>query len=129
MDATASQIEVIAAACHSAWYAYTVLALGEEGDEWGCAPEWQKDSIRDAVRFWLSLGPDASDIERKSHENWMRQRLAGGWRFGPVKDTYAKTHPCLVDYSSLPETQRKKDTVVVQAFRAVSREVLKKGSS
>ena len=124
MSATSWQVEVIAAACHSAWYAYTVLALGEEGDEWGRAPAWQKESVRDAVRFWLSLGADTSDIERKSHENWMRQRLEAGWRLGPVKDVQARTHPCLVDYASLPEAQRRKDAVVVQAFRAVSREVL-----
>ncbi|WP_414639273.1 RyR domain-containing protein [Archangium sp.] len=126
VEATATQIEVIAAACHSAWYAYTVLALGEKGEEWLHAPEWQKESIRDAVRFWLRMGPAAVDIERKSHENWMRQRLDSGWRFGPSKDAEAKTHPCLVDYAELPESQRKKDTVVVQAFRAVSREVLKR---
>lgn len=122
---SAQQVEVIAAAVHAAWYAYTVLGLGEEGAEWGHAPAWQRESIRDAVRFWFKVGLEDPELEKLSHENWMRQRLAGGWRLGPMKDTVAKTHPCLVEYTELPEGQRRKDTVVVQAFRAVATEILK----
>lgn len=122
MELSAQAIEILAAACHSAWYAYSVLALGEAGQEWEQAPEWQRESIRSAVRFW-AFNRGREDLERVSHENWMRERLASGWRLGPVRDAEARTSPCLVPYDELPEPQRRKDLVVVQAFRAVFREM------
>jgi hypothetical protein len=97
--------------------------LGEPGEEWHVAPAWQKDSIRNAVAFWMELGPEEPNIEALSHENWKRQRLAAGWRYGPVKDVELKTHPCLSAYEDLSPAQRHKDHVVVQAFRAVAPQV------
>lgn len=120
--------ERIAAACHSAWYAYTVLGLGEPGEPWVSAPEWQRQSIRSAVEFWEGQLPALAHLSRPalaealcplSHENWTRDKLRDGWTYGEVKDADAKTHPCLVPYEDLPEAQRLKDRVVVECFLAM----------
>lgn len=124
---------IIAAACHSAWYAYTVLALGEEGQPWERAPAWQKESIISAVKFWdkfaLNLvgqdtSPEAHALLREklpeaSHENWVNYKVNLGWVHGPVKDPERKEHPCLAPYDTLPEEQRTKDQVVVEAYLAL----------
>jgi hypothetical protein len=117
-----TRTKIIAAACHSAWYAYTVLALGEPGEPWTTAPEWQKSSILHAVAFWDALDTDALPFEKvcaASHVAWMKERTRGGWIYGTVKDPEKKTHPCLVPYEELPEAQRKKDAVVVQTYLAL----------
>lgn len=126
---------LIAAACHSSWYAYTVLALGEEGEPWATAPEWQKESIRNAVDFWDRtlaeiignedpMGLNDLDLLRKtlpekSHQNWMEHKAADGWVYGPIKDPEKKTHHCMVPYGDLPEDQRKKDLVVIETYLAL----------
>jgi len=127
--------EVIARACHSAWYAYTVLALGEEGQPWESAPEWQRESILSVVGFWdfsvVLQFPDEipspeivsdwarSELPSLSHENWAKARKEAGWVYGEVKDADKKTHPCLVPYNDLPKNQRMKDTVVLEAYLAL----------
>jgi hypothetical protein len=57
---------------------------------------------------------------RDSHDCWMSHKLRAGWRYGPVKDVEAKTHPCLLPYNELSPAQRVKDDVfsaVVAGFR------------
>ena len=49
------------------------------------------------------------------HEKWCADKMADGWKYGPVKDAKAKEHPCLVDYWALPQEQRRKDDL----FRAI----------
>lgn len=113
-----NRTEIIAAACHSAWYAFTVLGLGEPGETWSAAPEWQRSSIRHAVAFWDAL-PDDLPFEKvcaASHVSWMNHKTREGWVWGPVKDAEKKEHPCMVAYEELPPEQRKKDAVVVSAF-------------
>ena len=41
-----------------------------------------------------------------THDNWVRQRLADGWRFGQRRDDLLKEHPCIVPYDDLPESER-----------------------
>jgi hypothetical protein len=105
--------EVIAAACHSAWYAYTVLALGEAGAPWDTAPGWQRASIRDAVAFWDLASHGCTVAE-------LRKTLpAQSHVFRTVDPAIKKTHHCMVPYADLPEEQKAKDTVVVEAYIAI----------
>lgn len=78
---------------------------------WENAPEWQKKSAMNGVKFHLSGNRGVED----SHVNWMEQKIADGWICGPVKDEVAKTHPCLVPFNMLPKDQQLKDYV----FRAI----------
>lgn len=99
-------IDRIARACHEINRAYCE-ALGDKSQvAWEDAPDWQKDSARKGVVFHLEH-PDASPAA--SHEEWLAEKLATGWKYGPVKDTVAKTHPCFVPYDDLSEDQRAKD--------------------
>ena len=122
--------EIIVAACHSAWYAYTVLSVGEPGEPFVTAPKWQIRSLADGINFWdakmkeLNLdGKAENDVVQilgpLSHMNWSDHKYSEGWSYGPLKDAEHKTHPCLVDYDKLPDLQKKKDEVVIRAYLAV----------
>lgn len=50
-------------------------------------------------------------LARNTHENWARQRLADGWRWGAVRDDSRKLHPCLIAYEELPESEKEYDRV------------------
>lgn len=43
------------------------------------------------------------------HDNWARQRIAEGWRYGERRDDQLKTTPCLVPYDELPESEKEYD--------------------
>lgn len=104
--------EQIARICHETNRVYCV-SLGDKSQTlWDQAPQWQRDSAIAGVEFHRHF-PDAGDSA--SHDNWMCQKLADGWTYGPVKDEKAKTHPCLVPFDQLPPEQQFKDTL----FRAI----------
>ena len=43
------------------------------------------------------------------HEEWMQGRLQEGWVLGPQRDDRLKTHPCLIPYEKLPESEKDYD--------------------
>lgn len=45
-------------------------------------------------------------LARNAHENWARQRMADGWRWGTERDDRRKLHPCLIRYEELPESEK-----------------------
>jgi hypothetical protein len=48
-------------------------------------------------------------LAENAHEVWARGRIAEGWRPGPHRDDVQKTHPCLVPYGELTETEKEYD--------------------
>jgi len=54
------------------------------------------------------------------HAVWMERMTHAGYRWGPDKDAAARTHPCLVDWLSLPLPQRDKDTLAAAIVMALS---------
>jgi hypothetical protein len=111
--------EQIARVCHEVNRAYC-QALGDMSQpEWEDAPQWQKDSALLGVDLHTSknVGPEAS------HESWMAQKLAEGWKFGPKKDPEKKEHPCIVPFQQLAPEQQAKDFIfraVVHALRSTA---------
>lgn len=99
-------IEQIARICHEANTALCVGIGDYSQTSWDEAPEWQRTSAVGNVRFHLN-NPDAP--ASASHENWMREKLDGGWQYGEVKDADARTHPCIVPFEQLPPEQQAKD--------------------
>jgi hypothetical protein len=72
----------------------------------------------------IELSPGLRDlIERlaaNNHDNWAQQRIAEGWRYGPERDDGAKTHPDLVPYDKLPESEKEYDRrSVVETLKAI----------
>jgi hypothetical protein len=105
-------IEQIARICHEANAALCVGIGDYSQTSWDEAPEWQRTSAVSNVRFHLN-NPNVP--ASASHENWMREKLDEGWRYGEVKDSDAKTHPCIVPFEQLPPEQQAKDHL----FRAI----------
>lgn len=52
-------------------------------------------------------------LAQNAHDVWARKRIADGWRYGPSRNDDKKTHPCLVDYDQLPESEKDYDRVLV----------------
>lgn len=109
-------IEAIAKVCHEANRAYCA-GIGDNSQlAWEQAPDWQRESAVNGVRFHLdnpNAGPSGS------HENWMREKLATGWQYGPEKDPATKRHPCIVPYDQLPLAQRAKDSLFISIVHAL----------
>lgn len=102
--------EDIARVCHEANRAYCV-ALGDTSQPaWDEAPTWQQQSAIVGVQSF-SVARDGRD----QHESWMYHKLKDGWRYGPIKDVDAKTHPSLLPYTRLTKEEQAKDSL----FRAV----------
>jgi hypothetical protein len=102
----------IAKVCHEANRAYCQTIGDDSQPAWEQAPDWQRSSAIDGVKFHLA-NPTAGDSA--SHENWMKEKLHGGWKYGPVKNPEAKEHHCLVPFDQLPPEQQAKDRL----FRAI----------
>ena len=48
-------------------------------------------------------------LARNAHEIWAQQRLAEGWKYGPLRNDAVREHPCLVPYDDLPESEKEYD--------------------
>jgi len=68
-------------------------------------------------------------LARNTHDNWARQRLLEGWRYGPSRDDSKKEHPCLVPYERLPDSEkvydRKSAMETLKAIIALGYQVVK----
>ena len=99
------------------------VAIGEPAlQPWDEAPEWQKESTRDAVRAHLEAhrNGDPTPSAKKSHEIWAQEKRNAGWTWGPVKDAVRKTHPDLVPYEQLSFNARFKDPLVAGVIRMMA---------
>lgn len=98
----------IASVCHEV-NAALCRSFGDDSQKpWGEAEEWQRQSAIKGVCFRL----ENTDAPKSAqHDAWMADKLADGWVYGQVKDSAAKTHPCLVPFADLPVEQKAKDYV------------------
>jgi hypothetical protein len=83
---------------------------------WWEAPQWQKDSAIAGVQFVVD-NPDATPADQ--HQSWLDHKYATGWKWGETKSEEFMTHPAMVHYDDLPETQKAKDKLFLAAVRAV----------
>lgn len=102
----------IGAVCHAANLEYRLLMGEEGGPDWEHAPTWQRTSVVNGVMGYLN-NPNLTPQE--SHANWYREKADQGWKYGPVKNTDTKEHPCFLPYHQLPVFQQRKDAL----FRAI----------
>lgn len=108
-------IEQIAKTCHEVNRAYCA-SIGDYSQKlWEFAPDWQKESARNGVKFHLD---NCDSKPEDSHNNWMKEKLADGWVYGSEKDEIKKTHPCLVPYHELPIEQQTKDHLFITVVRS-----------
>lgn len=101
-------VGLVASVCHAANAAYC-RSLGDDSQPaWADAPDWQRTSAMNGVRFHVA-NPDAGDSA--SHDSWVAEKVADGWVYGEIKDPEKKTHPCIVPFDQLPPAQQFKDTL------------------
>ena len=62
-----------------------------------------------SVELPKELDPLAELMAKNVHEVWAAGRMAEGWTYGEIRDDAKKTHPCLVPYEELPESEKEYD--------------------
>lgn len=99
----------IASICHEANRRYCDAVMNDSSQpEWHEAPDWQAQSAITGVE---AIADGTITRPEQSHESWLAEKAAAGWKYGPVKNPEAKEHPCFVPYKDLPELQRHKDAL------------------
>jgi hypothetical protein len=48
-------------------------------------------------------------LAKNTHENWAKERMKNGWKYGRKRNDRQKRHPNLVPYEELPETEKEFD--------------------
>lgn len=107
----------IAKVCHEANRAYCETLEDASQLPWASAPAWQRESAINGVVFTVN-NPDAPPSA--SHDNWLKEKLGDGWKYGAVKNPDTKEHPCCVPYDQLPEDQQRKDALFQAIVRALA---------
>lgn len=100
------RVSDVARICHEANKALCESQNDMSQKPWKDAEPWQIDSAIKGVEFNLA-NPDAP--ASASHESWLAEKEATGWKYGKIKDADAKEHPCFVPYDQLPPEQQAKD--------------------
>ena len=100
--------EIIAQVCHEANRAWCEAHEDSSQAPWDEAPEWQRQSSVDGVKFLLET-PDAGP--EACHERWLYHKQRDGWQWGSEKDPEKKLHPCIMPYGGLPPEQQMKDRI------------------
>lgn len=106
-------IEKIAQIAHEINRAYCQSIGDHSQPTWADAPDWQKQSAINGVGFHLQ-NPEATPAA--SHESWLAEKTADGWKYGTVKNPETKEHPCFVPYDELPTEQKTKDYLFKQTI-------------
>lgn len=71
--------------------------------------------------------PDAllaltEQIAENVHDVWAVSRIKEGWTYGPMRDSVAKTTPCLVPYDELPEDEKAYDrNTALETLRLITK--------
>lgn len=108
--------EQVARVAHEVNKAYCESIGDNSQPSWEEAPEWQKSSAINGVKFHIE-NPNASPAH--SHDSWMKQKTEEGWKYGPVKDAEKKEHPCYLPYEQLPTEQKSKDYLFRQIIHSL----------
>ena len=62
-----------------------------------------------AIRLPEELNLLVEQMAKNVHDVWAARRIADGWTYGEKRDDEKKTHPCLVAYEELPESEKAYD--------------------
>ena len=59
-------------------------------------------------------------LAENNHDHWARQRIDAGWSYGAQRDDVLKTHPDLLPYVELPDSEKEYDrTSVVETLKVI----------
>jgi RyR domain len=108
----------IAKVCHETNRAYCQILGDDSQATWEEAPEWHRTSVINGVKFHLA---NPNSTPSHSHGEWLKEKTATGWKYGSVKNSGKKEHPCFMPFDELPTEHKAKDALfvaVVNALRA-----------
>ena len=108
-------IDNVARLCHAANRVLQAAAGDPLNPVWDDLDNDLKNSTYIGV---MKVRDGANSVEL--HESWMKERIAQGWKYGPVLDRELKLHPNLVPYDYLSDDQRIKDMMfetIVRNYR------------
>ncbi len=77
-----------------------------------------KPENTDSVILEEELEELVEKMAKNTHENWAKQRMEDGWKYGKKRNDEKKEHPCLIPYEELSEEEKEYD-------RITSKETLK----
>ncbi len=89
---------------------------GSEVGSWQDLPDTFKKNAENAV---IQIMNSSSHSPEDLHNLWMKPLVNGGWSQGPY-DRENKTHPCLIPFEELPESEVLKDEIwfhMTECFR------------
>lgn len=113
--------EEIAQVAHEANRALQIVLADEKipvSPPWSELDVETRDSAINGVDFHIA-NPGAGP--RGSHDNWVKFKVANGWKYGRVKDEVKKEHPLLVEYGNLYVEDKIKDELFVAIVRALTK--------
>jgi len=59
-------------------------------------------------------------LAENTHDNWALERMSQGWQWGESRDDRVKTHPDLVPYADLSESEKDYDRrTAIETLRAI----------
>ena len=67
----------------------------------------------EGVTLPMDLDALVEKLAENNHDHWARQRIEDGWTYGPRRDDVLKTHPDLVPYRNVPESEKEYDRTSV----------------
>ena len=72
----------------------------------------------------VTLPPELSALVERlaenNHNHWARQRIDAGWSYGAQRDDALKTHPDLLPYEEISESEKEYDrTSVVETLKVI----------
>lgn len=89
-------------------------ADSEKWRPWASALERQRSSARSRARVAIS-----GNTPERSHERWLAEKAAAGWKYGPTRNQKAKEHPCCVPYEDLPPEDKRKNRIYVAVVQSM----------
>jgi hypothetical protein len=73
-----------------------------------------------AIELPDALAELTEQLAEHIHDVWALLRMEEGWTYGPRRDDEAKTHPGLVPYAELSESEKEYDRrTALEAIRAI----------
>ena len=61
------------------------------------------------IKLPIELEKLVEEMSKNVHEIWAETRINQGWKYAEQRNDELKTHPCLVPYEQLPESEKKYD--------------------